>query len=185
MLHTYSTPLRYKNFAGRERTTTLHFHITPREFTDWMIDHPTESASLLENFTEVQEQIEGDPNGETTTTQKLTMLKLVRLLAEISYGKPDEDGEVFHKGDSESFKYSAAYDAFRLFLFENTKELATFISTLLNQEVIGEYSERMAAIAQEAGEEQPTPQLNSAPSKDPKEMSREELLEAFKVKNNQ
>jgi len=184
MQNVYMTPLKYKNFAGQERTTKLHFHITPREFADWMIDNPDEADSLSNSFSEVQQgNTETLTAGDATTQQKLAMLRLVRVLAELGYGKPSEDGEIFDKSENKKFKYSAAYDAFRLFLFENPKEFVSFITTLLNEEVINEFSTRMqigaASAEEQAEQEQPAGQKNYDG------MTREELVAAMQARTTQ
>jgi hypothetical protein len=180
MQNMYMTPLRYKNFAGVEKTTRLHFHITPREFMDWAMDHPTEANDLIETLSAMttDESIE-----EATTDQKYAMLRLVRTLAELGYGKPSDDGEHFFH--DERFKHSAAYDAFRLFLFENPKEFVAFNETLLNEEVIKEFGERVAAFGGSNDEEKPAQPSLTAVKKDPKDMSREELLEAMQRRNQE
>jgi hypothetical protein len=188
MQNVYSTPLRYKNFNGVERTTTLHFHLTPREFTDWGIDHMAEANRLMEAFAEMPEDMGKNPAAEMSTEQKVAVLQMIRTLAELSYGKPTEDGEVFDKSDK-TFPYSAKYDAFRLFLFEHPNELNTFLETLLNKEVLDEFSEKLGAAnatAQQNGEQNgPQPARTLTPAKDPKDMTHEELLEAYKSKNQQ
>lgn len=187
MKNTYMTPLNYVNFNGIKKSTKLHFHVTPREFTDWMIDNPDKAERLNEAFSDFTTQVEENPNGEASTEQKLSMLKLVRVLAEIGYGKPSDDGEFFDKSTTDKFAYSAAYDAFRIFLFENPKELVTFLQTLLNEEVVSEFSGRMQAAEADsvAGSEPALKGITGgdALEKDPKDMSREELLEAMRRKN--
>lgn len=178
----YMTPLNYTNFAGAKKSTKLHFHITPVEFADWMMDNKAEADKMLEALSGMEEAMEANPNGEATEAQKLTMLRLIRTLAEISYGKPSDDGEVFDKSETEKFRYSAAYAAFRMFLFENQKEMLAFFQTLLNEDVIKEFSSRIAASAGDPAQ----PQLQSVPAeKDPSLMTREELLEAMKKRNQQ
>lgn len=184
MQNVYMTPLRYTNFNGVEKTTKLHFHLTPRELTDWMVDNKDDADKLVAAFSEMQPVMESNPEGEATTEQKLTMLKLVRILAELSYGKPSEDGEHFDKSDIKKFNHSAAYDGFRMFLFQNPKELVSFIETILNEQVISEFSSRLA----EANENGQPAQLQSVPTngpKDPKDMTHEELVAAMQARNNQ
>lgn len=182
MKNTYMTPLRYKNFDGVEKDTKLHFHLTPREFSDWMIDNYAEANEMMEAFSSIVPAMENDPNGEMTTEQKLTMLKLVKILAELSYGKPSDDGEVFDKSGIQRFIYSAAYDAFRLFLFQNQKELVKFVETILNEEVISEFMSTLPKDEEDGNDESPA--LKSVPeAKDPKDMTHEELVEAMRIKN--
>jgi len=186
MQNVYMTPLKYKNFAGQDRTTKLHFHITPREFADWMIDNPDEAESLTNSFAEVQQDnTETLVAADATTQQKLAMLRLVRVLAELGYGKPSEDGEYFDKSDNKKFAYSAAYDAFRLFLFENPKEFVSFITTMLNEQVINEFSTRMQTVAASTAEQQDGEQAQPAGPTNYDGMTREELVAAMQKRNQQ
>ena len=175
------TPRKYKNFNDVEKSSKLYFHVTPREFTDWMIDHKDKADELIAAFSDMNDQMETNPDGEASMEQKLSMLKLVRILAEISYGKPDEDGEHFDKSGLEKFKHSAAYDAFRVFLFENAKEMVAFINTLLNQEVIAEFSKSVQAMNNEQAELEGAP----ADQTDFDGMTREELIAAMQKRNQQ
>jgi hypothetical protein len=186
MKNVYMTPLNYTNFAGDKKSTKLHFHLTPREFADWMIDHKAEADLLNESFASMSERMQEDPEGQLTEAQKLSMLRLVRILCEISYGKPSDDGEVFDKTELKQFIHSAKYDAFRLFLFQNPKEMQTFMDTILNEEVVAEFAKNVQAMEQaNQNEEAPAqqPKLQAVESKDPTQMSREELLEAMRNKN--
>lgn len=171
MQNMYMTPLSYTNFSGVKKQTTLHFHITPRELTDWMVEHKALADELLEAFSDMQEEMAANPDGEATERQKLSMLRLVKILAEVSYGKPVDGGEVFDKSEAESFKFSAKYDAFRVFLFERPKELETFINTIMNNEVLAEFNARV-----NGGEAEAPAQLQPAG----KNIPREELLRLMK-----
>lgn len=173
MQNVYMTPLNYTNFSGVKKSAKLHFHVTPREFADWMVDNRRTADQMMEDFNSMQDTMENDPDGEATQDQKMTMLRLVRVLAEISYGKPSDDGEVFDKSELAEFIYSAKYDGFRMFLFENPKEMETFINTLLNSEVIAEFGNRVAAGAASA---QPDEQQNKG-----KNLSRQEVLELMRA----
>ncbi len=183
MDNVYMTPIRYKNFAGKERNTQLHFHITPVEFLDWAMDHPDQANDLIETLANLTTGEDANLD-DATTDQKYAMLRLVRTLAELGYGKPDTDGDVFDKTDTPKFKFSAAYDAFRLFLFENPKEFVRFNETLLNEEVIAEFGKRVANFgANEEPAENGQPAKQKAGAKSYKEMSREELIAAMAERN--
>jgi len=181
MDHVYMTPLRYKNFAGVEKHTQLHFHITPREFLDWAMDNPDQANDLIETLSNLTAGEDANLD-EATTDQKYAMLRLVRTLAELGYGKPDADGEYFFH--DEKFKYSAAYDAFRLFLFENPKEFIRFNETLMNEEVIAEFGKRVANFGGEETEKDSQPaKKTEGGAKSYKDMSREELIAAMAERN--
>lgn len=182
MKNMYMTPLNYENFNGAKKSTKLHFHVTPREFVDWMLEHPDTAAEFQREFEGVQDAIEGQP-GEATQGQIRTMLRFVKVLAEIGYGEPSDDGEYFDKSQTAKFAHSAAYEGFRLFLFEKPKELSTFISTLLNEDVLNEFSATMQSGTAEM-QELPQPAENgggnSPTVKDVDSMTPEELREALR-----
>lgn len=139
MKNLYSTPLRYKNFAGVEKNVTLYFHLTPRELADWMLENMDVAERVRRALGEID--VENlDEDADATTEQKSAMLSLVRVLAELSNGHPSDDNEYFDKSGLGKFVHSAAYDAFRLFLFEHPKELRTFIETLLPEESVMEFT---------------------------------------------
>lgn len=177
MLNTYSTPLRYKNFNGVEKNTTLHFHLTPRELTDWMVENMEKTERIQRIMGDIEQDNVLDPNAEATTEQKSAMLALVRILAELSNGVPTEDGEYFDKSNLDRFIHSAAYDAFRLFLFQNPKELKHFIETLLPEESVREF----ASVLHEASTDA---EVQAVEQKKPRDRTREELLaELAKLKD--
>lgn len=183
MKNVYMTPLNYENFNGVKKSVRLHFHVTPREFADWMLAHPEESELFQREFELLQEAVDANPEGNATKSQIYTMLRIVKVLAEIGYGTPSDDGEYFDKSETSKFAYSAAYEAFRLMLFEKPKELQTFITTLLNDDVIGEFTTAINSASAELVE-LPQPK-NPDGEKSPQEMSHEELLAAYQAKNQQ
>lgn len=181
MKNTYMTPLQYENFNGAKKTVKLFFHLTPREFADWMISNGEEADKFERDFTEMQEQMQDDPDGEPSTEQKRTMLRLVKVIAELSQGIPSDDGEFFDKTSNKKFIYSAAYDAFRLFLFEHPKELEEFIKSLLNEDVISEFSGRLESSAKNELEAGP----NGSNGNGDKNMSNDELIARIKELESQ
>lgn len=142
MKNMYQTPIRYTNFAGKERNTTLYFHLTPRELADWMVDNLDEALRFKAGLEEMDVDA---AEGDATIKQKTTMLMLVRTLAEISNGTPSEDGEYFDKSEIKKFIHSAAYDAFRVFLFEKPKELKQFVETLMDEQATREFAKALDA----------------------------------------
>lgn len=178
------TPLSYTNFNGQKRTTKLYFHVTPRELADWMFENGEKADRLIADFEKVRvnlEANEGVDQANLSQEDVRTMLRLVRVLAELSYGTPSDDGEVFDKSDINRFVHSAAYDAFRMFLFENPKELETFLTSLLSEDVVKEFGDRMSKLEGEnAGRINGTEELRSVTGPtSPRELSREELEKAY------
>lgn len=184
----YMTPLEYENFSGVKRSTKLYFHLTPREFTDWMLENREQADKLMGDFMLVRGDVDdNDANaGQFTSEDVRIMLRMVKVLAELSYGIPSDDGEVFDKSGIQRFIHSAAYDAFRMFLFENPNELEHFFSSVLNEEVVKAFGERMAKLEEEALENAENVKAIQAVedgSKRPQDMTREELMAAFQAKN--
>lgn len=144
MKNVYVKDVSYENFAGEEKSQKLHFHITPREFADWMIDHPAESDRLQMVFIQLETEMAGKAEkGLISREVMMEMMKLVRLLAELSYGTPSADNEYFSRPSSGyKFSESAAYDAFRIWLFEHPEEIEQFINTILNPQVVEEFAKK-------------------------------------------
>lgn len=184
MQNVYMTPLSYENFAGIKKTTKLYFHITPREFVDWMLEEREKADKLIADFMSVRGDMD-DENTAFSTEDTRVLLRMVKVLSELSYGVPSDDGEIFDKSGLQRFIHSAAYDAFRMFLFENPNELEQFFKQLLNEDIVKAFGDRMAKLQQEAIENQQDIEAIKqveAGFKDPKDMSREELLAAMQNK---
>lgn len=188
MQNVYSTPLKYTNFNGVTRMTKLHFHLTPREFVDWMLEDREKADKLMSDFQRVRGDIvdengnikeEADANFSSEDIR--IMLRMVKVLAELSYGVPSDDGEHFDKSGLQKFIYSAAYDGFRMFLFENPKELEAFFNGVLNEEVVSEFGKRMAEIEADQ-EDEPSKSALPISDKKPQEMTRSELEAAFRAR---
>lgn len=180
--NTYMTPLKYTNFNGVKRTTKLYFHLTPREFVDWMLENREQADKLMNDFMNVRGDMtpEEAKNASFNSEDVRIMLRMVKVLAELSYGVPSDDGEVFDKSGLQRFINSAAYDGFRMLLFENPNELEEFFKNLLNEEVIEAFGKQMASVQAEENDKQ----LAAAPgpSANPREMTREELEQALAAK---
>lgn len=141
MKNVYTTEVSYENLAGEEKTQTLHFHITPREFADWMIDNMEEATRMEAVFRDLAKL---DESKQATPETLMEIMKVIRLLAELSYGVPSVDGEAFTRPNrGYKFTESAAYDAFRIRLFESMDELEKFANTIMNPKVIEEFTKKL------------------------------------------
>ena len=141
MKNVYTHDVTYENFAGEEKTQTLHFHISAREFADWMIDHMDESERLMQTFGEMAEL---EPEEQASREVLMEVMKMLRLLSELAFGTPSTDGEYFSRPSAGyKFSESAAYDAFRMDMFEHPEKMDKFFNTLMSTEVMEEFAKRM------------------------------------------
>lgn len=176
MKNVYIKKISYENFLGEPKETTLHFHLTPREFSDWMLNNMNEAIALQVAF----EKMAGLGAGDAVSPQNMTTIHgLVKLLAEMSYGVPSDDGEYFDKSDAKKFTTSAAYDEFRLWLFTNPSEVEKFINTVLNPEVIDEFVKKATKESGVSEED-----LKELGNKKLTELTPEELMALYKKKTS-
>lgn len=174
MKNVYTKKISYENFLGEPREMTLHFHLTPREFSDWMLNNMNEAIALQVAF----EKMAGLGEKDAVSPENMTVIHgLVKLLAEMSYGVPSEDGEYFDKTEAKKFTSSAAYDEFRLWLFMNPSEVEKFVNTVLNPEVIDEFVKKTAKQTGVSEEK-----LQELSSKKLSDLSPEELMALYKQK---
>lgn len=163
----YMTPLRYKNGLGVERNTKLYFELAPVELADWTLDHPFEANELAASLTEMRE-IHEEESRDLTPDEIQTMLGVIRLLAQISAGRPTEDGEYFIKDPNWTSSY--AYREFRVFLLTNPNEMNQFLKTLLDNNVMEEFNKALTKANEENADT-----AGKTPTKDPSQMTDEEL----------
>lgn len=133
----YMTPLKYKDGNGQERRTKVHFELDPIELMDWTLENPFEANEMLASFTELEDTFKEDSR-DLTRDEIRTLLSLIKLLAGISAGRPTDDGDYFLKDPNWTSSY--AYRGFREFLLKNPKEMEQFMSTLLNGDVLEQFT---------------------------------------------
>lgn len=170
----YMTPLRYKNGNGVERNTKIYFELSPVELADWTIDNPFLANELAASLSEMRE-VHAEESRDLTPDEIQTMLGVIRMLAQISAGKPSEDGEYFIKDPNWTSSY--AYREFRKFLMTHPNETNQFLTTLLDDEAIDEFNKALAKANEENANAAPTEQ------KSPAQMTDEELRAEFEKRS--
>ena len=145
MKNVFEIQVAYKTLNDQPRTKKLYFHLNPIEFADWMSANPAEAMILERDFKGLEDALQID--GEATTEQKYTVLRLVKILSELSHGIPSEDGEYFDKSRNDQFLQSMAYQAFRLSLFSDPQNMDKFFGTILNDEVMKQFQEVVTSAA--------------------------------------
>lgn len=136
----YMTPLKYVDGNGKEISTKVYFEIDPIELTDWLFTHQFEANELRASLIELQE-LEKQDSRNLTPDEVGTLLSVIKLLADISAGRPTDDGAYFIKDPNWTSSY--AYRAFREFLLTNPNETQEFLATLLNNDVMEKFTEAM------------------------------------------
>ena len=163
----YNTPLEYVDGNGRKKRTKLSFRLDPIELMDWTFANPFE-ASLLQASLEELHQIEKEDSRDLTEKEVRTFLGLVKLLSELSYGRPDQDGEYFVKDPNWTSSY--AYRGFRMFLMTHPKETQQFLNSLLDNDTM----EKFSTAIREANDRVET-ESEAAPNRDSVESNAERM----------
>lgn len=174
MAKRYMTPLKYKDGHDKERTTKLYFELDPVELADWTFENPFEANELRASLIEL-EQIEKEESRDLKQEEIRTMLGVIKLLAEISAGRPTEDGEYFIKDPNWTSSYK--YRAFREFLMTNPAEVQQFLTTLLDSNAMEEFTKALNAANEKAEEEQKATQTGPTSTD-----SGEETIEKMRAK---
>jgi hypothetical protein len=133
----YMTPIKYKDGNGAERRTKLHFELDPVEFMDWTFEHPFEANELQASLIELKD-IESEESRDLSQDEVRTMLSVIKLLCELSAGRPTDDGDYFIKDPNWTSSY--AYRGFRLFLLTNPNEVQQFLEALMDNDVMSNFT---------------------------------------------
>lgn len=158
MTNRYYTPLIYKDGNGKDRNVKLTFELDPVELMDWVFDNPFDANELLGSLAELRE-IEKEDSRNLTEEEVRTMLGVIKLLAQISAGRPTEDGEYFIKDPNWISSY--AYRGFRTFLLTHPNETTQFLNTLLDNDVMEEFVKAVGEANEKADGEAPAEATNS------------------------
>jgi len=140
MTERYYTPLIYKDGNGKDRHVKLYFELDPIELTDWTFENPFAANELRASVMELRD-IEGQESRDLTQEEIRTMLGVIKLLAELSAGRPTEDGEYFLKDPNWTSSY--AYRGFRMFLMTHPKEVSEFLKKLLDNDVMEQFTKAL------------------------------------------
>lgn len=137
MPNRYMTPIKYTDGNQKARTAQLHFELDPIEFVDWTMANPFEANELRASMIELRD-IEKEDSRDLTQDEIRTMLGVIKLLAELSAGRPTDDGEYFLKDPNWTSSYK--YKGFRMFLMTNPKEVEEFLKQLLDNDTMEKFT---------------------------------------------
>lgn len=117
---------KYKNFAGKEVTRTLYFHLSDLEIFRLLVKYPDGPESIGKELKEISEA--GDNEKLFAEFEKYIFL---------SYGERSEDGENFDKSEeiTKKFNTSAAYNAFFKAITSDANLAANFITGMFPEEM--------------------------------------------------
>ena len=148
----------------------------PIELTDWTFENPFDANELKASLAELSE-IEKEDSRDLTYDEVRTMLGVIKLLAQISAGRPTDDGDYFLKDPNWTSSY--AYRGFREFLMTNPREVQQFLSTLLDNDTMLKFTEALtAANAKVDAEAAEVTHVATSQGSD----SKDEILEKMKAK---
>ena len=136
--------LTYKDFNGMEHKDILHFHLSKSRvlLTDEekynkvltlakeLQDKATEVDSVKVDTTDDFNPF--DPKMQVVANAARTMVQLLDLMVDLSYGLRSEDGSRFIQNEKvlEQFKSSAAYDQLIQDFINNPNDMLAFIESL-------------------------------------------------------
>lgn len=157
--------LTYEDFSGNKVTEDFYFHLAQHEVIELNLSEG-DSKTGLEGY--IQRIVAQENNME--------IFRLFKKIIQASYGVRSADGKTFTKKNEHGvplgffFESHPAFDELVVSLFDAEKA-ATFIAGLLPANM-GKSLEQITEPA--------APPSETWKGKDPKDMSREEMLEAFK-----
>lgn len=137
MTNRYMTPLKYEDGNGKTRHDKVYFELDPIEFMDWTFENPFEANELQASLAEL-DGIEKEAERDLTQDEIRTMLYVIKILAQLSYGRPDSSGDYFYKDPNWTSSYK--YRGFRLFLMTHPKEVREFLKALLDNDVMEKFT---------------------------------------------
>ena len=140
----YSTTLTYENGKRQKVTKNLVFELDPLEFLDWSINNRFSANELQSGLEDIRNAGLEKLDRDLRPDEIATLLNIIKVLVDLSAGKPDDDGEYFVKDPNWTSSY--AYRGFRRFLLENPVEMNKFTSSLLDNDVMEKFT---ASITQE------------------------------------
>lgn len=178
----YSTPLIYTNGKGKKVNKILHFELDPVEFMDWTVNNRFAANELQAGLVEIRDAAAEDKDRDLRPDEVTTLLNIIKVLVQLSAGRPDDDGEYFIKDPNWTSSY--AYRGFRTFLLEKPNEMNEFLTSLLNNDVMEKFAETIAKANEDAGAETVT--SSSGAKQKGNNISDEELQRLYRerIQNN-
>lgn len=127
--------ITYTDFNGVEQTTNVYFNLTKREAMNIGLN---KNEGLMKDLTEASEMFKNiknidDLNDDEKNNIIKTIVKIIDVIVEASYGIRSEDGAKFikNKANTEEFMSSIVYDSLFEELISDIKKFTMFISGLL------------------------------------------------------
>lgn len=136
--------MAYKDFNGVEHTDELYFHLSTSKvlLTDdekyqkvlsLAKDLQTKATDVDAAKVDITEEMSPfDPKMQVVANAARTMVQLLDLMVDLSYGLRSEDGSRFIQNEKvlEVFKSSAAYDQLIQDFINNPNDMLAFIDSL-------------------------------------------------------
>lgn len=171
----YKVDITYQGYDKQQHSETLYFHLTKAKLAKnlWIRDEVVNLRNML-----------GDEPRELTTEEVAQILDLVEKIMDLSYGKRSADGKEFDDNPEvqAAFKRSAAHDELLYQLFSVEGKAMEFIVGVIPEDLVMEaQAEANQAQLPIENKELPSPESEKK-EKDPRDMTREELMEAYKAK---
>lgn len=139
--------ISFKSPSGKPVSRTLYFDLNEFEVT-----HDMELEVIQERLQRFQDEVIGDDKElirDLTTPEKREMLDIVKVLIRHSYGERRNDDEFWKEEQDpdiwKSFVASGAFNAFVLYLFEDTSRANNFMSKIWPEVVQKEYEKTQRA----------------------------------------
>jgi hypothetical protein len=144
--------LSFKSPSGQPVSRTLYF-----DLNEFEVSHDMELEVLKERLQRFQDEVIGDDKTllrELTPPEKREMLDIVQTLIKHSYGVREQgpDGEEFNKDDPHGsgdiwrrFVSTGAFNAFVLYLFEDTDRANHFMTKIWPEVVQKDYEKSQRA----------------------------------------
>lgn len=170
--------ISYTDFDDKPQVEDLYFNLTKTELMD--------NLHLTSRFESVQKMLDGGEKRELSEIEIKEILDLVKLIMQLSYGVRSADGRRFAKSEDiwTEFTQTMAYDTYLLSLFQDPNRAISFIVGIMPSDLRDQAQAEMRKRGAETpfletvNSDVPVAPVNT--TKNPMEMSREELLEAMR-----
>lgn len=165
--------MTYNDFDGNPVTEDFYFNLTKAELLELQVGT---KGGFNEHLQKIVDS--NDPGVIVEEFKKIILM---------AYGKKSDDGKRFIKSDQlrDEFTQTEAYSDLFIELATNDRSASDFINAIVPQGLVNEMEKISQKADAERGQtvqgevvEQETPK-----PKDPKDMTREELLEAMRERN--
>ena len=169
-------PITYEDLDGNKVTEDFYFNVSKVELAKMVMEHGFVVGEEKQSATGVELYLQSIVDSRDGQFIMDEFEKIVKL----SYGVRSENGKRFVKNDDVwlDFFQSDAYTVFFMKLVTDATFAAEFVNGIIPKDLQEDVAANLAAGGMRSVEDVELP----AP-KDPKDMTREELLAAFAAKN--